>query len=336
LPESKANRTYAQSIAATIQMDILSGNYDATQNKYKLFQPEMKAEAISNVELLDLWDRYVEYKRPQVSLNTIAHTYHQVTSWLKKMPYTSVDDAIKIRGYLLKYSTPDSTRRVLNGLSACCQWSIKSKLLDRNPFEGLGAGLTKKVKKEIEYFTETERSQIIEYFKTYDPDYSALVEFMFRVGCRPSEALALEWRDISDGCDTIVFSRALTSNEYGSKVSVKDGLKTQATRTVPCGKTLIAFLLSIVPEDKEAQDLIFPAPNGGYIDISNFATRHWTPMLKQIKLKHRSFYKVRHTAITHALDTLDAKDVAALVGNSATVIYRNYAGVKENLKIPDF
>jgi len=336
LPDSKPNRTYAQSIAATIQMDIMTGNYDVTQSKYKLFQPEPKAGALEKLELLDLWSKYVEYKRPQVSLNTIAHTYHQVESWLKKMPYTSVDDAINIRGYLLKHSTPDSTRRVLNGLSACCQWAIKSRLLDRNPFDGLAAGLTKKTKKEIEYFTEKERAQIIDYFRLYDSDYAALVEFMFRVGCRPSEALALEWGDISEGFDLIVFSRALTSNEYGSKVSVKNGLKTQATRTVPCGKTLVAFLQSIAPEDREPKDLVFPAPNGGYIDIGNFGNRHWTPMLKTLNLKHRSFYKVRHSAITHALDTLDAKDVAALVGNSADVIYRRYAGVREDLRTPDF
>jgi integrase len=336
LPDTKNNRKFAQSIASSIEIDILAGNYDITQQKYKHFQAEPSQEKIEPISLLDLWGKYVEYKRPQVSLNTIASTYHQVESWLKKMPHTSVDEAINIRDYLLKYSTPDSTRRVLNGLSACCQWAIKSKLLDSNSFDGLAAGLTKKTKKEIEYFAEKERTQIIEYFKLYEPNYAVLVEFMFRVGCRPSEALALEWGDISHGCDTIVFSRALTNNEYGSRVSVKNGLKTQATRTVPCGKTLTSFLRSIEPEDREPKDLVFPAPSGKYIDLGNFGNRHWKSALKQLGLKYRSFYKVRHSAITHALDTLDAKDVAALVGNSADVIYRNYAGVREDLKTPDF
>jgi integrase len=336
LPDSKTNRTYAQSIASKIQMDMLSGNYDTTQSNYKEFQSEPKAERFKRIELLELWDKYVEYKRPQVSLNTIANTYRQVERWLKRMPYKSVDDAVKVRDYLLKESTPYSTRRIINQLNGCCQWAIKSKLLDCNPFAGLAKGLIVKQKGEIEYFTESERSRIIEYFKLHNMHYAPFVEFMFRTGCRPSEALALQWGDISDGCDRILFSRSLTANEYGSKVTVKEGLKTQSSRSISCGKTLIVFLKLIRHEDWEAQDLLFPSPHGKHINLPNFTDRHWKPALKQLALKYRSFYKVRHTAITHALDTLDAKDVAALVGNSADVIYRNYAGIKEGLTTPDF
>jgi integrase len=193
-----------------------------------------------------------------------------------------------------------------------------------------------KDKGEIEYFTQSERSRIIEYFKLHKAHYAPFVEFMFRTGCRPSEALALQWGDISDGCDRILFVRSLTANEYGSKVMVKDGLKTQSSRSISCGKTLVAFLKSIEPEDRADQDLLFPSPHGKYINLPNFTDRHWKPALKQLGLKYRSFYKVRHSAITHALDTLDAKDVAALVGNSADVIYKHYSGIKEGLTTPDF
>jgi integrase len=64
--------------------------------------------------------------------------------------------------------------------------------------------------------------------------------------------------------------------------------------------------------------------------------RVWNYVLKSLGIKHRSLYKIRHTAITHALDTLDAKDVAHLVENSADVIYKVYAGIKEGLELPDF
>jgi integrase len=338
LPDTKNNRKYAQSVASTIELDIVSGNYDTTQKKYKLFEPESKPEKVVRaLELIELWDKYVWYKRPQVSQNTIANDYKQVEGWLKKMPYVSIDDAIDIRAWLLHSTTPDSTRRILMQLSSCCAWAIKCNLLDCNPFEGMSRDLNiKKPKGEIEYFTESERAQIIGYFQLHDPHYAPLVEFMFRTGCRPSEALALEWGDVSEGFDRIVFARALTSNEYGSRISVKDGLKTQSSRTVPCGKTLAVFLRSIAPENRSAADLVFASPKGKYIDIGNFGKRHWKPALQALNLKHRTFYKVRHSAITHALDTLDAKDVAALVGNSADVIYRNYAGVREDLKTPDF
>jgi integrase len=261
LPDNRNNRKYAQTIASSIELDIVSGNYDSTQNKYRLFEPEAKVEKIvKTINLDELWGRYVDYKRPLVSLNTLAIDYKSVSSWLTKMPYSSVDEAINIRAYLLGNTTPDSCRRILVQLSACCTWAIKSKLLTHNPFEGMSAGLNiKKSKQAIEYFTESERTQIIGYFKAYDSHYAPLVEFVFRCGCRPSEALALEWGDISRDFRTIVFSRSLTNTEYGSKIAVKEGLKRAKSRTVPCGKTLAVFLESIAPEDRDLNDLIFPA-----------------------------------------------------------------------------
>jgi integrase len=339
LPDNRSNRSYAQRIAAQIELDIVSGQYDPTQAKYRLFSDsaQPKSKSAQCKDLIELWDKYVDYKRPQVSPNTIANNYKPVGAWLNKSPYQSIDDAISIRDWLLKQTTPYTCRRTLTELNACCKWAIKSKLLDSNPFEGLGKSINVKPKQsEIEYFTEDERSRLITYFQKFDTQYASLVEFVFRVGCRPSEALALEWGDINSDFSEIVFSRSLTSNEYGSRVGVKDGLKRAKSRTVPCGKTLMAFLRSIAPEDREPKDLVFPSPTGKYINLANFGNRHWRPALKALNLKWRSFYKVRHTNITHALDTLDAKDVAVLVGNSANVIYRHYSGIKEGLTTPDF
>lgn len=338
LPDTKRNRAYAGTIASQIEVDILTGRYDTTKAKYKLLGSEPKPQdPTPKIDLMELWERYVEYKRPQVSLNTLSHDYHQVERWLIKMPYSSIDDAIEIRGYLLKHSTPDSTRRILNQLAKACVWGMKSNVVSSNTFEGLAVELNiKKSRKEIDYFTVEERDRIIQYFRECDAHYAPLVEFMFRAGCRPSEALALEWGDISEGLDVIVFSRALTYNQHGTRTGVKEGLKTQDRRTVPAGKTLVAFLQSIAPTDRKPKNLVFPSPKGTYIDLANFGKRHWRPALVALNLKHRSFYTCRHTAITHALDSLDAKDVAALVGNSADVIYRHYAGIKEGLTTPDF
>ena len=337
LPESRNNRKYAQSVASQIEIDILAGNYDTTKAKYQQFANS--EPSTSKLNLSELWEKYTDYKRPQVSQNTIAITYRHVDRWLAKLSNTNINasDAVKVRDYLLQYSTPLTTRRLLNQLSASCRWAIASGLIANNPFEGLGKDINaKKVKVLIEYFTESERSMIIQYFYDYDRHYAPLVEFVFRCGCRPSEALALEWGDISEDFSQIIFSRSLTKTESGSRI-VKKGLKSELIRTVPCGRTLAVFLQSIAPDDRVSIDLVFPSPKiGQYINLPNFSRRHWIPALKQIGLKYRSFYKVRHSAITHALDTLDAKDVAALVGNSADVIYRNYAGVKEGLATPDF
>lgn len=117
-------------------------------------------------------------------------------------------------------------------LSACCKWAKKSELLDiANPFEGMAAEV--KVKKagteedEVFPFTREERDRIIHAFVEdhYYRRYAPLIQFLFFTGCRPSEALALQWKHINRS--TITFERAVVYD--GEGLVLKDGLKTQGS-----------------------------------------------------------------------------------------------------------
>lgn len=154
-------------------------------------------------------------------------------------------------------------------------------------------------------------------------------------GARPSEALALQWKHISNAFRTINFEQAVTVSEGG--LTIKQGLKTQEKRRFPCNPKVQAILKKIKPENAQPNDLLFPSPEGKYIDFHNFRNRAWTTILKSLNIPYRKPYQTRHTFITLALENgLDAKDVARLVGNSPEIIYRHYAGNKRELFVPEF
>lgn len=124
-------------------------------------------------------------------------------------------------------------------------------------------------------------------------------------------------------------------SEHG--LALKSGLKTQKKRKFNCNEPLQDFLKSIKPDDAKPDNLLFPSPEGKYIDFHNFRNRGWKTVLTRLGIPYRKPYQARHSFISLAIDNgLDSKDVADLVGNSPEVIYRHYKGSKRGLVVPEF
>lgn len=257
------------------------------------------------------------------------------------MPTSNPDDAVTIRDFLVQKLTPNAAKRCLTQLSACCDWAVKSRLVTENRFIGMAAAIkTPKAqasKHDINPFTASERDLIIEAFESdrYYGYYATLVRFLFITGCRPSEAIALQWKHISKDFRLITFEQAVTISTSG--LALKSGLKSQEKRIFPCNTPMQNFLSSVKKDSAKPDDLLFPSPEGKYIDFHNFRNRAWKTILTRVDIPYRKPYQTRHTFITLALDNgLDAKDVGRLVGNSPEIIYRYYAANRRYLFVPEF
>lgn len=99
----------------------------------------------------------------------------------------------------------------------------------------------------------------------------SLIKFLFFTGCRSSEASALQWKNISQGCAQITFDQAIILTDNGMRI--RKGLKTQASRNFPCNKSLRTLLRSIRPKSPRLEDMVFPSPSGKPVNLSNFRTR---------------------------------------------------------------
>ncbi|MEH2056316.1 MAG: site-specific integrase [Nostoc sp.] len=355
-------RHQASTLAATIQRDIEYGEFDASLAKYK---PAVSLSTVSPItpisssvnpqyDLGELWEKYTEFKKPQVSPSTYAVDYRKYRNHIASFPNKTLDDAIAIRDYLIANLSANAAKRTLTNINACCDWALKSQLITSNPFQGMAKDIqipkSESAEYEINPFTKEERDRIIQVFeesKLYSY-YAPLVKLLFFTGCRPSEAIALQWKHISDRY--ITFEQAITISTKG--LALKDGLKTQSQRRFPINNQQCEILDSIKPENCNPDDFIFRSKKGGIVDFGDFLNHAWkgyknhrgthidgivTKLVKQgVVSEYRKPYQCRHTFITLCLEAdIDAKDVGRWVGNSPEIIYKHYAGNKRNLQVPE-
>lgn len=306
-----------------------------------------------SLNLLETWDKYIDFKRPSVSPSYLAHQLQATRNHLEKLSGPPGMDAVAVRNWAMKNLSVDSAKRLIAQLSACYTWAKNSKLTDVNPFAGMAPQIKlprcKKVNagdREIEPFTATERDLIIAAFKTNQfchpftsknhlhSNYAGYIQFLFYTGCRPSEAIGLQWRNIDLDKRIVIFQGAVVQSPKG-RVR-KEGLKTQAFRRFKINDQLRGILEDAKPLSRSAESLVFPAAEGGFIVQDNFRKRVWKTILQGLQIEYRVPYQTRHTFITLCLDKgIDAKDIAQWVGNSPEIIYRHYAGSRHNLQVPE-
>lgn len=335
-PDTAQHRKIAHLKAGQIERDILFERFDPTLEKYRSgSQPPVVLAS-----LREIWGKFVDYKRPQVAASTLRSQYRPQTAYVHRAPTDNPMDAAIVRDWAVRAIPLDSAKRLMKALNQCGEWATASGLVERNAF----AGMAREIRlpkswedDEIDPFSCLERDQIIYVFKNnyYYKYYSDLIQFLFRTGCRPSEALALQWKHIDRRYGAIAFQQALTCSENGLRI--KNGLKTQEKRIFPCNEAL-REQLQAMRKASGADDLVFPAPRGGrYIDWSNFGSRGWKTVLSECNLRYRNPYQTRHTFITLALENgMSTQDVAKICGNSPDMIYRHYAGASRSIAVPVF
>jgi integrase len=158
-------------------------------------------------------------------------------------------------------------------------------------------------------------------------DYRPYLTVRLLTGLRTGEADGLQWQDVD--FDRNCFSVVRTHSREG------DGEpKTQSSiRTVPMvAQVREAFLrqkASAVP----GCAWVFHSRQGNPIDAVNFTNRIWYPLLRNLDLKVRPPYHMRHTAATLMLAAGENPEwVASILGHSTTeMLFRVYSRFVPNL-----
>lgn len=352
LSDTQVNWKVAEAKAKLIEADIIYERLDLTLNKYR---PQLAAKIDAPVTpvstpclpLIALWEKYTQHRSSKVTQSTLVRDYGKIAKRLQLIP-KGVDNPAAVKAWLLSNYSQEVARRTLVQLNACSEWGVKAGLVLENGFDGMPNEVRKISRGENRTpFSAAERDAIIKAFEenTYSSKfaltphshYSSYVKLLFMTGCRPEEAVALQWKHISKDCSKIRFEEAIPSD-----TRIRGPLKTDIPRTFPCNPQLQALMKSIKPPDAKGSDPVLPSPTGKEIDTHNFLNRTWKPVVEGLVKagegeQYLPQYNARHTFITLALENgLDAKDVAYLVGNSPEVIYKHYAGVKRDLQVPEF
>ena len=128
----------------------------------------------------------------------------------------------------------------------------------------------------------------------------------------------------------------------------KQGSKQSAGRDFPCNSQLEALLLSIKPDNGPLPDkAVFTRPDGSPISRGDLRTAWYGKgknegVVKQLAIcgaieAYRPQYNTRHTMISQCLEAgVAPTQIAKWVGNSAEIIFRNYAGIINKSSVPEF
>jgi integrase len=137
-------RQRAAILADTIQRDLDYDEFDVSLQKYKRaaapqeFTPITPIEPLApKTDLSDLWEKYAQFKKPQISQSTYIKDYRKYSNHIATLPSRDLEKAIAIRDHLLATLTPNAAKRTLTNINACCNWALKSKLIEANPFMGM-------------------------------------------------------------------------------------------------------------------------------------------------------------------------------------------------------
>ena len=336
LPDSKINRQVAQQKATIIELDIASGNFDATLKKYKPHTQNGQVLSITN-----LFEHFVEYKTKRIlsrSLEKYYATLGYLERYFENQTVAAIDEkaAERFTDWLTKQKlSPTVCRERLRLIRAAWDWGVTNdyvELKEPNPWVDEILRVRVSPKQMPKPFSREEITAIVEGFRSnrYYKYYADYVDFLFGTGCRTAEAIGLCWKHITDDCSSIWIGESLTRG-------VRKSTKTNRARTIGLSAKLQRMLLARRTENPEPEGLVFRAARGGAIDDHNFRNRAWTTILNELGINYRKPYNTRHTFISHALNMgMNPVEVAQLTGHDVQTLYENYAGsVNSRPRLPE-
>src|SRR5271154_5734642 len=137
-------------------------------------------------------------------------------------------------------------------------------------------------------------------------------------GLRLGEVRALRWRDVDFGLRVIHVRRAYSLRH-------EDSPKSGRVRAVPLTDQVARALDGLSRRGHRCgpADLVFPAPDGDYLEDSALRRRFYKA-LAAAELEHLRFHDLRHTFGTLAVQVFPLSDVKAYMGHAdiaTTMIY---------------
>ncbi|RUT07265.1 hypothetical protein DSM106972_025260 [Dulcicalothrix desertica PCC 7102] len=368
MEDNEFNKARADKIAQKIQFDLEDSCFDETLEKYGINKKVKKLEntnfvgivssslPTTSISTLDIYDMYCEYKKGKLKETTYVVRYRgEYLKTLQQAIKTVGDDAIKIHNWLVDNVNANTTKRVLSIVDKAYQLAIQQNSITHNPFFNLHKDIdfkdndkTHSQENDIEddtdvldktkCYTWNESLIIRDYIKNRVgiAHWYHIVSFRFLTGCRPGEAFGLWWGDIWWDRECIVIRRS-----YASSIRKFKNTKNNTERIFPMPKNGELWnLLKELPEG-EPGEVVFKTRTGKVVS-SNNVNYLWyghikarmkgiiSDLIKQGKLKqHFSFYKCRHTFVTHQIFDLgrEPEIVNAWCEHSDAVSRKHYRDV---------
>jgi integrase len=345
--ESVENWKLAEAKAKELEADILFQRFDpGNLNKYKILHLQIvKPNIPTDLSMQELWGRYLVYKASSLKASTLDYLKVGLGKFVENCPIQDLKQPIEIREWLLTNTTTSMTKRITTHLSACVKWGIKTQQLSlsSNPFEGMANELPNhnwQDNPDPHAFTQEEKQAILSAFQQHKGNWNGLVytgcaysfyfpfvKFLFLTGCRPSEAIGLQWGSVKEDCSQITFESSIV--RIRGKAVRMEKSKNNRVRKFNCNEELKRLLICHRPLDWVAEKLVFPSPKNKVINYGNFCNVAWKKIVDPLIGRNSTPYNCRDTFISEQIAKgVPTAVVARWVDNSVEVIEKIYLDSK--------
>jgi integrase len=231
-----------------------------------------------------------------VPLRDLERMTNELAGWQSKLPARS------------RYGIVQALRQTLG---AAVRWDYMSRnpaaLADKNPQPS---------PRKVRAYTRAEIDALGAELSTA---CRPLPVFVAATGLRPGEWQALERRDIDRRAGFLSVRRTVSGGE------VVDLAKTdRSRRQVPLSRRALDALDGIPP--RLDTPLVFPAQEGGLLDLNNWRRREWAPAVEaSATARPARIYDLRSTFASDALAAgVSVFELARIMGTSVEMIERHY------------
>ncbi len=200
----------------------------------------------------------------------------------------------EIATWLASLSLAQKTKQhILNAMRQILERGVDWGYLTRNP---ASRRLVKSPRASASDIRPFESWKEVDKVAKAAGDWFALVILACATGLRPEEWIALTWADLDLKERTCRINKVVVDG----KLRTDRGKTDAAFRTIKLPQRAINALTSL-PRPIQSDTLVFPAPQGGYINLDNWRRRVWKDALVTAGVPHRPLYQMRHTFATLAL-----------------------------------
>lgn len=262
---------------------------------------ERHAASVRPRTILTLRERldYAERTFGTVPLSELERMSGEIASWQAQLPTRS------------SYGIVQALRQTLR---AAVRWGY----ISRNP--AILAGRNRQpAPRTVRAFT---REEVDALGLELPVIYASLPAFAAATGLRPEEWQALERGDVDRRGRLVNVLRTVSDGEIVELAKTDGG-----RRQVPLSRRALAALDALPP--RLDTPLLFPAPQGGVLNLDNFRRRMWRPAVEAAGVPRPArIYDLRSTFASDALSAgVPIFALARVMGTSVRMIERHYGAL---------
>jgi integrase len=319
LPSGKWQLRYYNSEGVRHSGGVFPSRSAARGHYRNVIEPQLSGRNVAraDVTLAEHVDRYLAAHatgRDASTIKTLTHRLGYATSEFGDLTLEQLERRVPEIAAWIGTLPRGSRYGIVQALRQALEAAVRWGHMANNPAKLAGPNPQPKAE-EIRPFTQAELDLVAEEL---GPKHGPMVVFASETGMRPSEWLAVEWRDIDRTAGVVLVERTCA---YG--VTKSYGKTARSRRRVPLS-TRALDALEVTPRRLDVR-LVFPGHRGGVIDLKHFRRAHWKPALDTAGIPPRRIYDMRHSFATWALDAgLSIFDLSRYMGTSVEMIDRTY------------